>query len=189
MRSQNISINTESNIFINDVLAQAEMDQLGQFQTGYWADHWTYLLDLIDNYLSFFPDCEETLLYDEEIPYFFSPASVRPRHLKYVLSYTYDYSGFHIRQLNATDEADESKIAYQQSYISNSTGLMAIDANWQNNVKGERFISPLIGKLFLLCTIKFATRDAMGMGIEYEAGKPGWNDSMNGLVGECNAFF
>ena len=36
---------------------------------------------------------------------------------------------------------------------------------------------------FLLGVLKFATRDPLGMGIEYEGGKPGWNDAMNGLVG------
>ena len=164
--------------------AIAELDLLGQFQSGYWADHWTYLLDLINNYLSIYPDREESLMYDEEVPYFFSPASVRPRCFKYVLSYTFDYSGFHIRQLNATDEMDQTKLAYQTDYIDSTAGLMAIDANWQNDIKGNRFFSPIIGKLFLLCTVKFATRDAMGMGIEYEAGKPGWNDSLNGLVGK-----
>ena len=40
-----------------------------------------------------------------------------------------------------------------------------------------------MGKLFLLVTVKFASRDPAGMGIEYEGGKPGWNDAMNGLVG------
>jgi hypothetical protein len=28
-----------------------------------------------------------------------------------------------------------------------------------------------------------ATRDAFGMGIEYEGGRPGWDDANNGLVG------
>ena len=45
------------------------------------------------------------------------------------------------------------------------------------------FRSSPVAKLFLLATIKFATRDAYGMGIEYEADKPGWNDAMNGLPG------
>jgi hypothetical protein len=31
--------------------------------------------------------------------------------------------------------------------------------------------------------MKFATRDPLGMGIEYEGGRPGWNDALNGLPG------
>lgn len=37
--------------------------------------------------------------------------------------------------------------------------------------------------MFLLGATKFATRDAYGMGVEYEGGRPGWNDAMNGLPG------
>lgn len=31
--------------------------------------------------------------------------------------------------------------------------------------------------------IKFATLDPLGMGVEMDGGKPGWNDAMNGLPG------
>ena len=48
---------------------------------------------------------------------------------------------------------------------------------------GVTFKSSPIAKLFLLGSIKFAMRDAWGMGIEYEGGRPGWMDSMNGLPG------
>jgi hypothetical protein len=46
-------------------------------QNGFWADHWTYHLDLVENYLTVFPEKEEYMLYDEEpIPFFSSPAQV-----------------------------------------------------------------------------------------------------------------
>lgn len=34
-----------------------------------------------------------------------------------------------------------------------------------------------------LAVIKFATLDPLGMGVEMDGGKPGWNDAMNGLPG------
>ncbi|MFS8213443.1 hypothetical protein [Paenibacillus polymyxa] len=34
-----------------------------------------------------------------------------------------------------------------------------------------------------MAAIKLSTLDPEGLGIEMEAGKPGWNDSMNGLPG------
>jgi hypothetical protein len=40
---------------------------------GFWADHWTYIIDLLDSYLRIFPDQEERILYDERVSYFFSP--------------------------------------------------------------------------------------------------------------------
>jgi len=36
--------------------------------------------------------------------------------------------------------------------------------------------------------MKFATRDAYGMGVEYEGGRPGWNDAMNGTYYFVNFF-
>ena len=39
----------------------------------------------------------------------------------------------------------------------------------------------LFTKLFILALLKFATLDPYGMGIEMEAGRPGWDDAMNGL--------
>jgi len=60
---------------------------------------------------------------------------------------------------------------------------MSEDANWQHSKDSEVFKSAPVVKLFLLGVMKFATRDPYGMGVEYEGGKPGWNDAMNGLVG------
>ena len=36
------------------------------FGEGYWSDHWTYNLDLVDAYLSVYPEKEETMLFDEK---------------------------------------------------------------------------------------------------------------------------
>ena len=38
-------------------------------------------------------------------------------------------------------------------------------------------------KLLIIGVLKFATLDPLGMGIQMETGKPGWNDAMNGLPG------
>lgn len=70
-----------------------------------------------------------------------------------------------------------------QHYMNNSSGWYKLEAHYQHSKKGKILKSAVIAKLFLLGTTKFATRDAYGMGIEYEGGKPGWNDAMNGLVG------
>ena len=55
--------------------------------------------------------------------------------------------------------------------------------NFQHTSSGEVFKSSPIAKLLLLGVQKFSMRDPYGMGVEYEGGKPGWNDAMNGLVG------
>lgn len=55
-------------------------------QNGFWTDHWTYILDLFDSYLSVYPDNEEHLLFDsKKIGFFMSPAVVLPRSKRYQL--------------------------------------------------------------------------------------------------------
>jgi len=121
-------------------------------------------------------------MYDKELRYFFSPATCKARSQKYVLTLTYDGQGQHVQQLDATDY-DQVKVDAQNAFRNANTGRIDIDANWQITPDGVEFKSSPIAKLFLLATIKYATRDAYGMGVEYEGGKPGWNDAMNGLVG------
>jgi hypothetical protein len=49
--------------------------------------------------------------------------------------------------------------------------------------QGEVYHTNLFTKLFMLALVKFTTLDPWGMGVEMEAGKPGWYDAMNGLPG------
>ena len=173
--------------FINMVLAASDYTPVAQYGTGYWADHWDYYVDLIEAYLMIFPDKEEALMYGHDLKYFYSPATVRPRSEKYVLDWTFDYKHKHVQQLDAT-YWDESKVDIQKTYLDKSTGRVGLEANWQSSEDGEAFTSSPIVKLFLLGSIKYATRDAYGMGVEYEGGRPGWNDAMNGLVGKYIPF-
>jgi len=121
-------------------------------------------------------------MYDKELRYFFSTATVKPRSDKYILTLTYNGTDHHVQQLDAT-YYDEHKAAEQEAFRDQNLGIIGDEANWQRTNEGEVFKSTPIAKLFLLGSIKYATRDAWGMGIEYEGGRPGWLDSMNGLPG------
>ena len=196
---------------IDEILAISTETPMATFGQGYWAvsfgvvffslpsrdsflflmiyvsllviqDHWEYYLDLIEAYTSIYPDGEEALMYDKPLKYFFSTATVKPRSEKYVVDYTFDGKSKHILQLDAAS-FDTAKVAEQEAFRNGTTGLIANDANWQRTKLGVAFKSSAIAKLFLLGAIKFATRDAYGMGVEYEGGRPGWNDAMNGLAG------
>jgi hypothetical protein len=156
---------------------------MASFKAGFWADHWTYYIELIESYLAIYPDWEERIMYNTELPYFYSPAFVKPRSDKYVLSTNFEGTGKHVRQLDAVDEADKEKLLYEKRFLKNTTGWYDFAANWQHDTSDNVFYSSPIGKLFLLATMKFVTRDPYGMGIEYEAGRPGWDDANNGLVG------
>jgi hypothetical protein len=182
MEEQNIELVISRQEFIDIVASVSEFSPMAVFKEGFWADHWTYYMDMVKSYLSIFPDGEERLLYDTELPYFFSPASVQPRSKKYVLSLKMYGHGYHVQQLDATVE-DSVRLKYMDSFRSNKTGWYDSRACWQNDQDGQMFQSSVATKLVLLATLKFATRDAYGMGIEYEGGKPGWDDANNGLAG------
>ena len=156
---------------------------MANFSKGYWADHWTYTVDLIHGWLAIYPDWEERVLFDTTVPYFFSPAHVKPRAEKYVLSTTFDGTGKHVRQLDAVVTDDPDKVAFMEEFVNTATGWYKLKANWQHDENGRIFQSSPMAKLFVLATVKFATRDPFGMGIEYEGGRPGWDDANNGLVG------
>ena len=180
MERSNIELIIPIHKFVDMIAAAADTDPIGVHTSGFWADHWTYFMDFIDSYLAIYPDQEERLLFGEKLKYFCSPASVRPRSQKYVLSLKFGGVGTHIRQLGAT-VMDPDKADYRLKYYVNTTGWFSLESNWQHDASGDLFQSTVMEKLVLLATLKFATRDPYGMGIEFEAGKPGYNTAMNGL--------
>lgn len=135
----------------------------GNFGEGYWTDHWTYNLDLIEEYLSVFPEKEKEMLFENVYSYFLSQVNVNPRCKRY------EVTEQGIRQYHALNESTKRHTADK---------LLRADYG-----KGEVVYSTLLEKLLLLCATKFATLDPYGMGIEMEGGKPGWYDALNGMPG------
>ncbi len=131
------------------------------FGEGYWTDHWTYNLDLVEEYLSLYPDREEELLFERDYPYFASQIRINPR------SRRYEKVNGKIRQYHALDESSRRKGG----------------AKLLQTAKGETYLGTLLEKLILMCTVKTAALDPMQMGIDMEGGKPGWYDALNGLPG------
>ncbi len=139
---------------INRVLAKAEARFQATFGEGYWIDHWFYLLDLIDTYLSLYPEREQELFFQQEVGYFYSPKAVLPRDKQFVLT-------------------PQGVRRYHALYDKPAAPLEA-----GANLKVKVFV-----KLLGLALLKFTTLDPLGMGIEMEAGRPGWYDALNGLPG------
>lgn len=158
--------------FLAKALSLSTQQFEADFGEGYWIDHWTYNMDLVDSYLSIFPDRLVELLTGKRVyTYYDSPAWVEPRSKKYVRT-----SDGRIRQYGAVTESKE-----KEELIHNRA-----EANhWvrTEHGKGEVYTSNLYEKLLSLATVKLATLDPEGLGIEMEANKPGWNDSLNGLPG------
>lgn len=162
LREQNPNVSTEElERQMQEIIADSVSENKSDFKEGYWTDHWTYNLDLVENYLAIYPEKEEALLFfDETYTYREAEETILPRAKRYVET----EKG--IRQYNYLEKNPE-----------NQTG-----GNLKN-IQGVEVHSNLMEKLILLCGTKFAALDAYGMGIEMEGGKPGWYDALNGLPG------
>lgn len=135
----------------------------GNFGEGYWSDHWTYNLDLVEEYLAIYPEKEKDMLYEKAYSFFLSQANINKRAKRYEIT----PNG--VRQYYALNKATERK-----------TTDKLLRSNYG---KGETVYTTLMGKLLILNTLKFAALDPYGMGVEMEGGKPGWYDALNGLPG------
>jgi hypothetical protein len=167
----NVALKVEEQEFLSGVLALSQQNIEAAFGEGFWSDHWTYNLDLVEGYLEVFPDKLNDLLFgDESYTFYDSPAYVLPRSEKYVLS------GGKVRQYGALLEDEEKLHRLQRK---------AGDTQWLRTEGGfgEIYRTSLFVKMLSLTLSKFATLDPYGMGVEMEGNKPGWNDAMNGLPG------
>lgn len=162
---QDLSGEQREELFFS-MIDKAEPLVNGDFREGYWTDHWTYNLDLVESFLRIFPDKEEELLFDDSYTWFRPQAGVNPRKKRYVKT----EKG--IRQYHALTEGLKAKEGCENV-------LLLCDKHGTGSV----IRASLLEKLVMLSLTKFAALDVYGMGIEMEGGKPGWYDALNGLPG------
>lgn len=152
--------------FIEIILKNSEQIEQAEFGEGYWIDHWTYLMDLIETYYEIYPDKIDEKLYEESYKIFDSHAYVKPRIDKYK-----KYKN-RIMQISSIGESKEKlEIIKKRNH------------NYLVNKDNEIYNASMFEKLLMLAVNKFSSLDPYGMGIEMEANKPGWNDALNGLPG------
>ncbi len=150
-------------------LAREEKAEHGE---GFWIDHWTYNLDLIENYLSIYPEDAAALLFvRREYSFHDSDHYVRPR----------DEKGFAkkpgiVRQYRSVKH-DKDKSALIASRREDASLVRSRNGN------GPVFRTTLFAKLTTLVANRAASLDPEGVGIEMEADKPSWYDALNGLPG------
>ncbi|MDC7278105.1 hypothetical protein NXH64_01185 [Butyrivibrio fibrisolvens] len=144
-----------------EIMKAAEETVNADFGEGYWSDHWTYNLDLVEDYLEIYPDQKKQLLFDTRVKAFDAAVKVKPRYLRYVNT----KNG--IRQYNYLEERAEA----------------LKEAGFAADKAGNEVEMSLMAKMILLSAVKFATLDPEGLGVEMEGGKPGWYDALNGLPG------
>ncbi len=139
------------------------------FAEGYWIDHWTYILDLVETFEAIYPDHLSDALYDDHgYTYFDSPIFVLPRDEKICRT-----GDGRIRRYGSLLNVDGEKME--------KTNLDPNQAGWLMDRSGKIIKATLFEKLFVLSVNKMASLDPSGIGIDMEADKPGWNDAMNGL--------
>ncbi len=167
---ENTALNIEKEEFIDLVVGESEKTTEAVHGEGFWTDHWVYNLDLIEKYLKVYPDSEMELLLKKEYVYYDNGMVVKNRDEKYVLKKD------KVMQLNAVELClEKEKLISERSKFPN---IMR-----SKHGRGEIYRSSLLAKLVVLAVNKFSCLDPQGTGVEMEAGKPGWNDALNGLPG------
>lgn len=165
----NLKLRIRTDDFLKVVLSKSKQIVRSAYGHGYWVDHWTYNMDLVDNYLNVYPEKFEELLFNISLRYFISPATVLPRKDKYVLN-----NQGKARQYDAIIE-DKERLK--------KLGIDYRETNWHITKSGKPLVTSLFVKLISLVLNKMTNLDQSGIGIMMNTDKPGWNDAMNGLPG------
>ncbi len=143
------------------VMEKASETINGDFGEGYWSDHWTYNLDLIEEFLEVYPDRGRELLTGTKVKAFEAKKKILPRAKKY----------------------EETENGLRQYYYLENRDNAAAEGSFETYRDGRDIEMTLLSKLFLMSATKFSALDAEGMGVEMEGGKPGWYDALNGMPG------
>ncbi|NQV14311.1 hypothetical protein HQ531_02550 [bacterium] len=171
LQAQAYPIHKNTDAFLGDFLALCQKIHDTDFAEGYWSDHWTYNLDLLENYLSVYPEKIRDILIDQQtFTYHDSAHRVLPRSEKYVIweEKTMQLDGVHF---------DKQKAALIEGRNSDND-LLRVQYG-----SGEVYQTTMLAKFVCLLTNKIASLDPSGIGVEMESDKPNWYDALNGLPG------
>lgn len=154
---------SKTNEIFEKIMNMAEKIDSTVYGEGYWCDHWTYNLDLVESYLSVYPENEKELFY-EDITYLYtqSEKQLLPRKKRYFKT---------------------EKGIRQYAYLKDNVDTSKEENRYLTDKNGNIVQTNLMTKLFTLLSNKISALDPYGMGIEMEGGKPGWYDALNGLPG------
>lgn len=156
------------NLFSKLILAAESLSE-AEHGEGFWSDHWHYNLDLIERYLTIYPDKVKALFLDTKAYEFYDDCyEVLPRSERYNLT----ESGLRQTRFVQKNKSKETLIAKRK---------IAPHAVRIKNGKGTVYTTTLAVKLLHLILVKACNMDPDGSGIELEAGKPNWYDAINGL--------
>jgi len=162
-----VAIKGKPDDFLTRVMGVSAKNESAEPGEGFWSDHWTYNLDLIESYLSLYPEKLKELFWERQVfNFFLNDFYVLPRQERLVLT------DAGVRQYHSLAEHDKEVQAKAKGY------KLRV-----NDGQGEIYTTNLLVKLICLLANKSASLDPSGIGVEMEANKPNWYDALNGLPG------
>ena len=169
IQENNLKAKVDLDSLLDLVLSHSLKQQEAEYGEGFWTDHWTYNLDLLESYLATYPEKLKEISFEKNVFTFYdSEKLVRPRNQKYLL-----YNKLPRQLHSVTTDQQKLKMINERPQQPN---VVRTDYG-----KGEIYETTLINKLFCLLVNKLSSLDPFGVGIEMEANKPNWYDSLNGL--------
>ncbi len=156
--------------FLSEILKNSSLIYEAEHAEGFWVDHWTYNLDLVESYLSIYPEkLREILLDKKEFTFYDNAFCVKPRSEKYLLNGNNSVRQYH----SLVRDGKKDHLIKKRNTSPNALRMF--------NGEGQIYRTTLLVKMLCLIINKLASLGPCGVGIEMEADKPGWCDSMNGL--------
>lgn len=165
----NLLNDTES--FLADLVSNSEVIYCNEYGEGFWTDHWTYNLDLLENFLELYPEDLRYILFEKkDYTFYDNPHRVQPRDDKYVI---WDGNPMQLSSVIFDEEKDLliSRRLTDKNKVRTKCG------------KGKIYTTSLINKMLSIIVNKMASLDPNGVGVEMESDKPNWYDALNGLPG------
>lgn len=151
------------------IICISSKEELGVHHENYWIDHWVYNNDLLEQYMSVYPDKMYDLLFEDKgYTFYDTPQKVKPRERRCLLT----ENG--VMQYGRVENVPEKEVLIHKR--KNFKYAVRVD-----NGEGEVYQCCLAAKILALLTVKIATLDPFGTGVEMEAGNPGWCDSLTNL--------
>jgi len=171
LEQNNIYLRDKKGRFLSIVLENSKRLTEAVHGEGFWVDHWHYCLDLLENYIKLYPEDLRALLVEKkDFTYFDNAHVVKPRNEKYVLQ------NDKVFQFKSVVEDHHKATIIKRRHVAPSLSRI-------KDGTGDIYRTTLLVKMLTVIANKFASLDSQGAGIEMEADKPGWYDSLNGLPG------
>ncbi len=157
--------------FMGEILECCHKEYGTEHGEGYWTDHWTYNLDLLENYLAVYPENKKSILFEDKVFTFYdNPHTVKPRDEKYVI---WNDRPMQLDSV-ALDTEKENLIGQRES----NPNLVRTGYGTK-----EIYHTNLLNKMLNIVINKLTSLDSEGVGVEMESDKPNWYDALNGLPG------